>query len=251
MSAFRIRQRPLFFDTLRIDKAFVVAYLAPHPDDFDAVGMTMRRFRENGNRIELAVATSGASGVEDAFVAEPSTATKALIREREQLESCGFFGLPREQVSFLRLEEDETGHPLVSSANATRITQFLTAKRPDIVLMPHGNDTNEGHRRIYTMFSEAARDLRLSVLLLLNRDPKTISMKNDLYTVFGEPDARWKAELLRFHQSQHQRNLNTRKIGFDRRILSVNRESALALNGRAEYAEAFEIALFQHGIPIR
>jgi LmbE family N-acetylglucosaminyl deacetylase len=31
--------------------------LAPHPDDFDAIGATMKYFHGNGNRIDVAVAT--------------------------------------------------------------------------------------------------------------------------------------------------------------------------------------------------
>ena len=44
-------------------------------------------------------------------------------------------------------------------------------------------------------------------------------MRYDFYTAFGPEEAEWKATLLRFHSSQHQRNLNTRGKGFDERIL--------------------------------
>jgi len=66
-------------------------------------------------------------------------------------------------------------------------------------------------------------------------------MEPDIFTRFGEEDARWKAGLLRCHQSQHQRNLNTRGFGLDERILRVNRDAAALLPGRQPYAEAFEI----------
>jgi hypothetical protein len=74
----------------------------------------------------------------------------------------------------------------------------------------------------------------------LIRDPKTVAMLMDAYTAFGEEEAGWKARLLRLHQSQHQRNLNTRKMGFDDRILGVNRQAAKELQIPAPYAEAFE-----------
>jgi hypothetical protein len=61
---------------------------------------------------------------------------------------------------------------------------------------------------------------------------------------FGQEEADWKAELLRFHDSQHQRNLHTRGHGFDDRILDVNRAIALELSLPCEYAEAFEIELY-------
>jgi hypothetical protein len=50
--------------------------------------------------------------------------------------------------------------------------------------------------------------------------------------------------LLRFHRSQHQRNLNQRGHGLDERILSVNRQSAKECAADAPYAEVFELECF-------
>jgi len=83
----------------------------------------------------------------------------------------------------------------------------------------------------------------------LIHDPKTIQMRHDLYTVFGEDEAEWKGQLLRFHQSQHQRNLRTRQYGFDERILKVNRQIARELQASASYAEGFELKLYPTGRP--
>ena len=44
-------------------KTLRVAITAPHPDDFDAIAVTMRMLHRNGNTIDLAVLTSGMSGV--------------------------------------------------------------------------------------------------------------------------------------------------------------------------------------------
>ena len=90
-------------------------------------------------------------------------------------------------------------------------------------------------------FRKAASEVDYPITALLAKDPKTITMRKDLYTVFGPEEAEWKAELLRFHQSQHQRNLNTRGYGFDERILRVNRETARELSEDAMFAEVFEI----------
>lgn len=95
------------------------------------------------------------------------------------------------------------------------------------------------------MFRSMASDGRYSITAFLNRDPKTISMRHDVYSVFGEKDAEWKGRLLRFHDSQQQRNLNTRGHGLDERILGVNRKVAqedLQMDG---YAEAFELEFFE------
>ena len=66
-------------------------------------------------------------------------------------------------------------------------------------------------------------------------------MRVDLYLDFGEEDAAWKAQLLRLHRSQQERNLRERGIGFDARVLQVNRQAAAALGTPLPYAEVFEL----------
>jgi len=46
---------------------------------------------------------------------------------------------------------------------------------------------------------------------------------------------------LRLHASQHARNLNTRGLGFDERVLAMNRESAELVDCEQPYAECFEL----------
>ena len=232
---------PVLLNELRIPSSLNVAVLAPHPDDFDAIGVTMRLFKDNGNRIDVGVVTSAASGVEDGFCQAFTTHAKGIIREKEQVASLRYFGLPQDRLSFLRLTEGDDGHPLDNTENLELVRSFVLAVRPDIMFMPHWNDTNIGHRRTYAFFSRIAQGEKWSGVACLIRDPKTITMRDDLYAVFDGETAAWKGELLRFHQSQHQRNLNTRGHGFDERILSVNRFTAETLAQNAEYAEAFEI----------
>jgi hypothetical protein len=61
---------------------------------------------------------------------------------------------------------------------------------------------------------------------------------------FGEEEAEWKGQLLRFHRSQHERNLRTRGHGFDERVLRINRETAATAAGSMRYAEVFELQSF-------
>jgi LmbE family N-acetylglucosaminyl deacetylase len=232
--------RPACLNSLAIPPELRIAVLAPHPDDFDAAGVTLRVFQRNGNRISLAVLTSGASGVEDGFCSPPSREEKARVRENEQRASCRFFGLPPEQLTFLRLAEDETGQLADRQENGQAIRLYLLEIAPHIVFLPHGNDTNRDHRLVWSLARRAASGSGLNVTAFLIRDPKTVAMLMDAYTAFGEEEAGWKARLLRLHQSQHQRNLNTRKMGFDDRILGVNRQAAKELQIPAPYAEAFE-----------
>ena len=230
--------RPLLLTQLALPASLTIMVLAPHPDDFDAIGVSMRFLHGRGHAIHLAVLTSGASGVEDGFDGAHTNADKAAIREIEQHASCRFFGLPPERISFLRLWENND-----DAANCERLRAYLSSQRPDLVFLPHGNDTNHTHRRTYESFRSIAEQDRMRLWACLNRDAKTLSMRSDLYMGFGEEEAAWKARLLRFHRSQHERNLRTRNQGFDERVLRLNREIA-TVGGSLPYAEAFELQRF-------
>lgn len=238
---------PLSLASLGFPKLLRVLVLAPHPDDFDAIGVTMRFLWENGNPVYVAVATSGASGVEDAFCSPPTAEAKASVREQEQRASIRFFGLPESHLIFLRLEEDGAGHPVESQANIDLVRRQLVDKRPAAVFLPHGHDSNEGHRRVYAMLRQAATAVGYPLAAFLNRDPKTIQMRYDVCFAYGKEEASWKGQLLRCHQSQQQRNLNQRGRGFDERILGMDRESAELCAASAPHAEVFEIEFF--GVP--
>ena len=228
-----------------------VTVMAPHPDDFDAIGVTMRRLHEGGSVITLAVLTRGTSGVDNEYAAARPGADKAGIREAEQLASCAFFGLPLDSVRFLRLEEDATGQLAEGGVNARTVASVLDESRPELVFLPHGNDTNAAHRRTWAMVRDALSRLQSEATMLLNRDPKTVAMREDLYVVFGAEEAEWKRALLRHHDSQQFRNLRARGTGFDERVLSGNRavaEAEAVTRGRARgdppggaYAEVFEV----------
>src|SRR5512132_1074163 len=75
-----------------------VAVMAPHPDDFDVVGVTLRRLAAAHAVIDVAVMTSGASGVDDADAPNIDRATKGKVRESEQVRSCEYFGLPHDRL---------------------------------------------------------------------------------------------------------------------------------------------------------
>jgi len=237
-SALNLRQ-------LSLPSALTIVVLAPHPDDFDAIGATLQFFHQRGDAIHLAVLTNGASGVEDGYAGAYNDTGKAALREGEQTASCAFFGLPTERLSFLRLPLDEKGNPRLDEDNHQRIRDYLLTRKPDLVFMPHGNDSNITHQRTYALFRAVVLAEHLQLWAVLNQDAKTIAMRTDLVTPFDHATATWKAEMLRLHQSQHQRNLNTRGHGFDERVLAINRKSAVDLNWvDEEFAECFELEQF-------
>jgi LmbE family N-acetylglucosaminyl deacetylase len=210
--------------------------LAPHPDDFDVVAVTMRRLKERGCELFVEVLTGGASGVEDEFA--NGWEGKTAAREEEQRESCRRFGLAPNRLRFHRFEEDETGAMRDEPFNATRIADLLHEIGPDAVVLPHGRDSNADHRRAFRFFDAWRRRQPPGPPALLVRDPKTLDMRIDLITPFCESEADWKGELLRCHRSQHERNLRQRGIGFDERILQVNRE--IGAEHGEPFAEGFE-----------
>jgi len=232
--------RPAAITSLPIPGGLRMLVIGPHPDDFDANGVTLRYLHENGSIIRVAV-ISGGSGVEDSYCWPPTLEVKEKIRQKEQRESCRFFGLDDASLIFLKLENDSEDQPIESEANRGILTELITSFRPDIVFIPHGNDTNQAHRTVYAMVKDVLSRIGFPVTAFLSRDPKTISMHTDLFMPFDEEQAEWKAQLLRFHDTQHQRNLNTRGHGLDDRILAVNRLIASELGLDAPYAEAFEL----------
>lgn len=185
----------------------------------------------------------------------PTAEAKAALREAEQRESCRLFGLPEGRLSFLRLEEDGGGHPVRSGENLGCIAAVIADTQPDAAFLPHGHDTNVGHQRIYALFRAAAEAwVRAapgrSLVAFLNRDPKTIAMREDVLTPYGEDLAAWKAALLRCHATQHRRNLRARGLGFDERILRMDRETARRHGLSGAYAEVFEVEVAGETDPV-
>ena len=215
--------------------------LGPHPDDFDAIAVTLRRLADGGNPLHAAVVRSG-SGVLDAYAPGLDWEGKAALREREQRASLSFFGLPEAEATFLSLDKDSgEGQLCETPRNRAVLEALIAARAPDVIFLPHGNDTNSAHRALYAMTRAIVDERGLPVTLLLIRDPKTVAMRTDLYVPFGDEEAAWKARLLRFHDTQQQRNRLTRGHGFDDRILEGNRRIARELSLDAPYAEAFEV----------
>lgn len=237
--------KPVKLSELNIPASLKVLLLAPHPDDFDAIGITMRAFHQNGNEINLTVLTTGVSGVEDVYADKVGNNDKAAIREEEQKASISFFGLEATHLTFLRLENDETQHMAVNENNFLRIKEIWDKHKPDIVFLPHGNDTNVDHQRTFAMYKRILETETKPVVAFFNKDPKTIGIRNDVVADFGIEEAEWKGELLRFHKSQHDRNLRTRNHGFDERILNVNRKDAEELGLLQSFVEIFELEFHQ------
>jgi LmbE family N-acetylglucosaminyl deacetylase len=218
-----------------------VLVLAPHPDDFDEVGVTLRRLRGAGGEVRLSVLSSSANGVEDGFLDRPTDEAKAAVREEEQRRSLRFFGLGEERLSFERLPTGAGGFLRDASEGRNAVRRVLAEEPFDIVILPHGHDTNPDHVLVGEWLRRAVSPGSVAPSAWLFRDPKTVAMRLDLIVPFDEEEAAWKSELLLFHASQQSRNLHLRGHGFDERILRLNRETARAAGLPEPYAEGFEI----------
>jgi len=236
--------RPAPIDAVGFSPSLRLLVLAPHPDDFDAIAITLRYLQARGNEIHLTVLSGGSGGVQDCYANPPTWEQKARLREKEQMQSCGFFGLSPARLSFLRLPEAENGELAEDATNQARVRKQIGETSPDVLLLLYGEDSNAGHRRTYNMARAALRDLGRPLLALYNKDAKILSFRTDLYVGFDEAQADWKRTLLRFHDSQQARNIDIRGHGFDDRILSFNRNIAQELGLEVPYAEAFQIELF-------
>jgi LmbE family N-acetylglucosaminyl deacetylase len=229
---------------LPVSPAARILFLAPHPDDFDSVAITLKRFLDNGNAIHLVVLTGGAAGVLDSFVTPPTDERKVQVREHEQKEALRFFGLPLANVVFLHRAIANDGELLVDDACRVAVAEILQNFDPDIVFVPHQEDTNNGHRRACALFREIASGTTKPLWALYHKDPKTIRIRIGVYTPFNGVEAEWKRDLLRHHRSQHTRNLQTRGSGFDDRILNVNESLATELGAEEGFAEGFQTEVF-------
>jgi len=217
--------------------------LAPHPDDFDTVAVTLRFLFDRNHPILLLVLTGASSGVLDSLVDPPTKARKEEVRQAEQLAALDFFGFPRAGVRFLRLPEDPAGRLMLNDTTYTTVGQIFREFSPDVVSLPFGRDSNLSHQRTFELFQTLASDIGKPVLGLCHKDPKTTEIEIQTYFPFDEETALWKAEMLRFHRSQHTRNLQTRNRGFDDRILQANRDLARELQINEPYAEGFQLVM--------
>jgi len=248
-----------FTKKVRLPADTKVLVLGPHPDDPESVAITCRILMHLGCDIWTTIVSISPSGVEDEYAQRWQNndsiflqKKKIEIRRREQTLAIERFGFPLDRLTFLGIEEDKG---LDSPNNSAKIRDHLLSVAPDIVIMPIGKDSNPTHARVYQVFREYAKDLTLkkekSVVALYNEDPKTFEIRHDLFVLFGKESADWKRALLRVHDSQQQRNIHSRGMGFDERILRMNHLSYRRLqemlphaDSPANYAEVFEIELF-------
>lgn len=150
--------------------------------------------------------SGGSKGVQDVFFDSSDWNLKAEAREREQLESARLFGLDNDQIHFLRQLEAEDGELDDNPENRCTFAKAIIDDAPSIWCLPYGKNANTAHQRTYTMAKALAQQHQHPVLLLCNKDAKTLEFETHFFMEFGEEEAKWKAQLLRCHHSQQARS---------------------------------------------
>ena len=237
-----IGKRPVDLRKINWPEKLKLLVTAPHPDDFDAIGVTLRYMVGQGHELYVVVAETG-SGIDKVYGAGMVQDDRRQLRVREQTASFRFFGLSGTHYRFLKLNNENDDQVADDSENRIFLEKLIREIRPDMLFMPHGNDTNRAHRAMYAMMKAIASKVEWPVALMLNSDVKTVDIRKDFYVPFDETQAQWKSELLRYHDSQHQRNLRDRGYGFDERVLMLNRKTAAGLGISEPYAASFELEL--------
>ncbi|MDP3014546.1 MAG: PIG-L family deacetylase, partial [Candidatus Subteraquimicrobiales bacterium] len=116
-----------------------ILVISPHHDD-ESIGMggTIYKLAKDGNAVVLAVVSSGSIGVEGA-----NREKSIFVRETECLNASKVLNIRK--VEFMRLYDYilET-----NEENIFRLVKMIRNSRPDIIYMPHDNETDLEHRRV-------------------------------------------------------------------------------------------------------
>jgi LmbE family N-acetylglucosaminyl deacetylase len=127
----------------------LVLVFSPHPDDETiAVGGTICRHRDQGDRVVIVFSTDGSEshaavlGIHD----DPPPARLAEIRRRESLEAAGALGVPQEDVIFLHQQDTQLARDF-AALHAQIRNVFQRFPAPHTVYFPDPDrELNADHR---------------------------------------------------------------------------------------------------------
>jgi LmbE family N-acetylglucosaminyl deacetylase len=200
-----------------------VLVLSPHPDDAElAAGGTIARLLEEGSDIHY-VAFSACE------ISVPEGCPKDSIRQ-ECLESTGFLGIKREQVTIL--DYNVRSFP----ENRQSILDYLVALnrriKPTLVLIPSGEDTHQDH---HTIHWEALRAFKKDASIWGYEHPwNNLTFTTDVFVRLDHRHMQKKIQALRRYETQRSRGYFQEK---NLMALVTTRGAQLDI----PYAEAFEL----------
>ena len=93
--------RPVDLRSVRWPGKLKLLVTAPHPDDFDAIGVTLRYLADQGHDLHVLVAETG-SGIDKVYGAGMTQVDRTRLRVMEQTGSFRFFRLAERTLPFSR-----------------------------------------------------------------------------------------------------------------------------------------------------
>ncbi|HML90395.1 MAG TPA: PIG-L family deacetylase [Methylomusa anaerophila] len=208
---------------------------SPHPDD-DVIGCggSILKHVKKGNVVSVVHITSGDSG---SLIYSPGQTIS--IREDEADKAAKFLGIS--EVHFFR---NADGNLSYTWENLSRIISLLRSLRPDVVYLPHKQDSHRDHRITHELVSESC---------LRAGSPEAQECGQQLWSVgvilcyevgtplpevnYVEDISEWmeaKVEAMRLHKSQ------LANLAYDEAVRHLNRLRGIT-TGRGAYCECFQV----------
>lgn len=136
--------------------------VAAHPDDETlGCGGVIARARSDGNPVTVVVATDGRHSTRSAVVAAPAL---AQLRTAELRTACASLGVPESSVVALGWEDGSLR--LRVPQLAARLADLLAERRPEVVLVPSGQDDHPDHCALHAAAVRAISTMSAPYLVL-------------------------------------------------------------------------------------
>lgn len=217
-----------------------VLVFAPHPDD-DIIGCggSIARHIQKGNHVAIVYMTSGEAGNLE-YLPEDL----ARIREVEAAEAARSLGVTA--LTFLR---NPDGYLEYDKDNLSRIATLLRTKKPNLIYMPHCNDSVPDHQVTHRLVVEGCRRAAgpwfpeygpqpWQVETLLGYEVWTpLASVGHSEDISDFIDAKLTA--LQMHRTQ------TKYIKYDEAIQGLNRYRGI-MTGKGDYCECFQLIQAQY-----
>lgn len=122
---------------------------APHPDDeILGCGGSLIKSLKIGRQVHICYLSCGESGSP-----KYSPRKLAMIRKKEAISLSNFLGIPRKNIIFLSIPDNEISrYDLQSMKEIIRLTRTI---KPDLVYLPHEREKSSDHREANKLITRA------------------------------------------------------------------------------------------------
>ncbi len=212
-----------------------VMVFAPHPDDeVIGCGGTIAAHVRAGDKVVIAYLTSGEAGSLAILPNELRT-----IREGEARQGAEIIGV--KDLIFLRFPD---GYLDFSPERIRTLVKIIRDKKPDVIYLPHSQETPRDHRVSHDLVLEAVRRASGNWFQDCGTEPCAVKqvLAYEVWTPIVSPTyyndiTAWidlKTAALRCHTSQ------VSAVAYDEAVRGLNRYRGI-LSGMGDYCEAFHV----------